>query len=56
MQAAVKSSRREKEPKIERINHYMELDAVIWDRDSHGLFDYDSKVLRESKLQMIGSA
>lgn len=36
--------------------HNLEIDALIWDRDSHGLFDYDSKVLKESKLQMMGSA
>ena len=56
---ALSPNKKEKEPalpRIERINHFLELNAVIWDRDSHGLYDYDSKVLKESKLQMMGSA
>ena len=36
--------------------HTLEFDAIIWDRDSHGLFDYDSKVLKETKLQTMGSS
>ena len=52
----VKKEKEPAAPKIERIMHNLELDAVIWDRDSHGLFDYDSKVLKETKLQMMGSA
>lgn len=30
---------------LERINHYLVFDALLWDRDSHGLFDYESKGL-----------
>ena len=33
---------------IERINHDLVVDAFIWDRDSHGLFDYESKSLTET--------
>ena len=47
-------SPREPVESIERINHYLELDALFWDRDSHGLFDYESKCLVESKLTASG--
>ena len=40
--------------KIERINHFLEMDALFWDRDSHGLFDYESKGLKYSKLATSG--
>lgn len=29
----------------EAIEHTLEVDALFWDRDSHGLFDYESKYL-----------
>lgn len=38
-------SPREPVEQIERINHFLEVDALFWDRDSHGLFDYESKSL-----------
>ena len=30
------------------------VDGFFWDRDSHGLFDYDSKVLTISRLKLEG--
>lgn len=30
------------------------MDALFWDRDSHGLFDYESKGLKASKMQASG--
>ena len=39
---------------IERINHFLEVDALFWDRDSHGLFDYESKGLVMSNMQAAG--
>lgn len=39
---------------IEKINYDLIVDALIWDRDSHGLFDYESKTLIESKLTATG--
>ena len=32
----------------------MEVDALFWDRDSHGLFDYESKGLKDNKMQSTG--
>ena len=29
---------------------------MIWDRDSHGLFDYDSKVLKDWQMETTGSS
>jgi len=34
---------------IEEVNHQAEIVSLIWDRDSHGLFDYESKALEEAK-------
>lgn len=39
---------------IERINYDLIVDALIWDRDSHGLFDYESKSLLENQLTASG--
>ena len=39
---------------LERISHYLVFDALLWDRDSHGLFDYDSKGLVDNKLSANG--
>lgn len=39
---------------LERINHQLEIDALFWDRDSHGLFDYESKQLQMSKMMTTG--
>ena len=40
--------------KIERINHILEVSALFWDRDSHGLFDYESKILDDSWIKLMG--
>lgn len=32
----------------------MEIDALFWDRDSHGLFDYESKSLKDNKMSTTG--
>ena len=47
-------SPREPAEQIERINHYLEIDALFWDRDSHGLFDYESKSLKDNKMSTTG--
>ena len=47
-------SPREPVENIERINHFLEVDALFWDRDSHGLFDYESKGLVADKMQTTG--
>ena len=39
---------------IERINHDLVVEGFIWDRDSHGLFDYESKCLLERQLSASG--
>ena len=39
---------------VEKINHSLEVDALFWDRDSHGLFDYESKVLTDNKMAAMG--
>ena len=39
---------------VEAINHFIDIDCIFWDRDSHGLFDYESKNLRHSHLTTIG--
>ena len=47
-------SPREPAEQIERINDYLEIDALFWDRDSHGLFDYESKSLKDNKMSTTG--
>ena len=42
-------SPRDQGEQIERINHFLDVDALFWDRDSHGLFDYECKNLQENK-------
>jgi hypothetical protein len=39
---------------VETVNHQAEVVSLIWDRDSHGLFDYESRQLEESKLDHAG--
>ena len=39
---------------VETVNHQAEVVSLIWDRDSHGLFDYESRQLEESKLNHAG--
>jgi hypothetical protein len=39
---------------IEPINHQLAIDAFIWDRDSHGLFDFESRNLRQANLTVVG--
>ena len=40
--------------KVEVINHTLDVDALFWDRDSHGLFDYEFKHLKLANVQAIG--
>ena len=40
---------------IEEVNHQAEVVSLIWDRDSHGLFDYESKALEEARCTQAGS-
>lgn len=42
--------------KPERIDHTLDVSALIWDRDSHGLFDYESKVLKDWQMETTGSS
>ena len=39
---------------IELINHSLDIDALFWDRDSHGLFDYEFKHLKSASITAIG--
>ena len=39
---------------MEKINHYLEVDGLFWDRDSHGLFDYECKSLSHNKMTATG--
>ena len=39
---------------LEVINHFIDIDCIFWDRDSHGLFDYESKSLKRKHLTTIG--
>lgn len=41
----LQQSPRETTDQIEKINHFLEVDGLFWDRDSHGLFDYECKNL-----------
>ena len=50
----VSSPRESMDLQIERINHFLEVDALFWDRDSHGLFDYESKTLAHNKMTSTG--
>ena len=38
----------------EPINVAVDVNAFFWDRDSHGLFDYDSSHLVESYIKLKG--
>ena len=38
----------------ETIKYPLKINALLWDRNSHGLFDYDSKNLTSSKLTLVG--
>ncbi len=31
---------------FESINHQLEIEGFFWDRDSHGLFDFESRTLK----------
>ena len=33
----------------ERVSHVLNVSGLFWDRDSHGLFDYESRILTSSK-------
>ena len=39
---------------FEHISHPLQVNALFWDRNSHGLFDYDSKNLVGAKLSLVG--
>ena len=45
-----------KPTKTERVNQLLEIDAIMWDRESHGLFDYDNKELKDHRLIALGSS
>ena len=38
----------------EYVLEQVEIQSLIWDRDSHGLFDYESKQLEENRLTSTG--
>lgn len=38
----------------EPIKYPLKINALLWDRNSHGLFDYDSRNLTSSKLTVVG--
>ena len=38
----------------EIIKYPLKINALLWDRNSHGLFDYDSKNLTSSKHTLVG--
>ena len=40
--------------KSEQVNQLLHVDALFWDRDSHGLFDFECKGLTSSKMTMFG--
>ena len=39
---------------LEYINDQLSIDALFWDRDSHGLFDFESKILQENTMVVTG--
>jgi hypothetical protein len=39
---------------LEPINHQLEIDGFFWDRDSHGLFDFESRTLKQASLTVVG--
>ena len=41
---------------VEQINQTLQVNALFWDRDSHGLFDYESKNLKVHDLTVLGCA
>ena len=50
----IRSSSPEAGEQIELINHSLDIDALFWDRDSHGLFDYEFKHLKAANITAIG--
>ena len=50
----IRSSSPETGEQIELINHSLDVDALFWDRDSHGLFDYEFKHLKTANITAIG--
>jgi hypothetical protein len=34
------------------MHHFVEIDISTWTHNNHGLFDYESKELKTSKLQV----
>lgn len=39
---------------FEQINHQLEIEGFFWDRDSHGLFDFESRTLKQASLTVVG--
>ena len=39
---------------FEQIQKQLKIGAMFWDRDSHGLFDYDARNLSDSHLMLTG--
>ena len=39
---------------FEPINHQLEIEGFFWDRDSHGLFDFESRTLKQASLTVVG--
>ena len=54
VQGATERQINEGSDSLELINHYLEADALFWDRDSHGLFDYEFKHLKVGHLTTVG--
>ena len=52
-EARIRSSSPDNE-QIEVINHSLDIDALFWDRDSHGLFDYEFKQLKCANVIATG--
>jgi len=32
----------------------MEIESFFWDRDSHGLFDFESRTLKQACITVVG--
>ncbi|KAM3128739.1 hypothetical protein pb186bvf_019151 [Paramecium bursaria] len=42
-------------PNLQRNKNFVEMKAVTWQKDSHGLFDYETKALKVKKLKVDNS-
>ena len=43
-----------RKPDLHHNNQSVEIEAVIWDRDSHGLFDYEHKNMERHSIKVTG--